>query len=400
MRACTRDDVSPAWTDLRYNHAPTGRLFGPFTFEGHRWYCLNGTSRDSYAGTVFGLSVALDFLANADQPELQTSVANDLMAMADYAYKYYGLQPRPHGMVANPLFGGNDLEGPISPLFFPQAPIQRLHLLQTARHAAAVTGNTAATRRYDLLWAHEVAVTIIPGQVMANTVFDATEPHDAYYKYQLELMSFFNVIRLEPAATTRSMLAQRAVRAVGVARRRRQRVLRSDDLRADGRGEPRDEGHHAPPRVAPLLRLPRGRGAPRHHAVRAHRPLRHRRTGAADRADRATAAGVRTEAEGRHAPESAGWWCADRGPIQGGQRVGDSAPRTRCPSVCAASPTSCGRRTRRSSPATTTCRGKGRASTSWCRTGCCATTPRSRRRRSTRYRRGWDRASSSAVVRR
>ena len=63
MRACTRDDVSPLYKDLRYNHAPTGMLYGPFDFEGHRWYCLNGTSRDSYAGTVFGLSVALDFLA-------------------------------------------------------------------------------------------------------------------------------------------------------------------------------------------------------------------------------------------------------------------------------------------------------------------------------------------------
>jgi len=206
MRACTRDDVSPKYTDLRYNHAPTGKLLGPFAFEGHSWYCLNDTSRDSYAGTVFGLSVALDFLATAEHPALRTSVANDLMALADYAYKYYGQQPRPHGKVANPLFGHNDLEGPISPLFFPQAPIQRLHLLQTARHAAKVTGNAAATRKYDALWAHEVAVTLVPGQVHLNTAFDSTQPHDAYYKYQLELMSFFNVIRLEPAAANRAML--------------------------------------------------------------------------------------------------------------------------------------------------------------------------------------------------
>jgi hypothetical protein len=206
MRACTRVDVTPEWKDLRYNHAPTGMLYGPFEFEGHRWYCLNGTSRDSYAGTVFGLSVALDFVATAENPALRRSVANDLMAMADYAYKYYGQQPRPHGTVANPVFGHNDLTGPISPLFFPQAPIQRLHLLQTARHAAGVTKNKLKKLRYDALWSHEVATTIATGQVHVNAAFDATQPHDAYYKYQLELMSWFNVIRLEPRMVNQRML--------------------------------------------------------------------------------------------------------------------------------------------------------------------------------------------------
>lgn len=206
MRACTaNDNTKPIWQRLEYNHAPTGKLLGPFAFEGKNWHCLNSTSRDSYAGTVYGLSVALDFLAK-DVPALKTSVANDLMAMADYAYKYYGLQPRPHGTVANPATGGNDLEGPISPLFFPQAPIQRLHLLQTARHAAKLTNNKVKSLKYDALWAHEVAVTLATGQVHLNSVFDATQPHDAYYKYQLELMSFFNVIRLEPARANQKLL--------------------------------------------------------------------------------------------------------------------------------------------------------------------------------------------------
>lgn len=206
MRACTRTDVTPEWKGLPYNHAPTGMLLGPFSFEGHRWHCLNSTSRDSYMGTVFGLSVALDFLATTEHRVLQKSVANDLMAMADYAYKYYGLQPRPHGRVANPAFGHNDLEGPLSPLFFPQAPIQRLHLLQTARHAAKVTGNKLKALRYDALWNHEVAATIATGQVHLNAAADAANPHDAYYKYQLELMAFFNVIRLEQNPATRSLL--------------------------------------------------------------------------------------------------------------------------------------------------------------------------------------------------
>ena len=68
MRACTPADVDPSkpWGDVRVNgHAQ--RLVGPLKWNGKDWYCVGATSRDSYAGTIHGLSVALDFLADDRQ---------------------------------------------------------------------------------------------------------------------------------------------------------------------------------------------------------------------------------------------------------------------------------------------------------------------------------------------
>jgi hypothetical protein len=198
MRTCTPEDADPPYSDLRQNFTGHPELIGPFAWDdGRDWYCVGSTSRDSYMGTLFGLGVALDFLATDENPGLRATLAHDLMALTDYAVKYLWFQPRPHGRVANPVFGHNDLTGPISPLFI-QVPIARLHLLQNARHAAAVTGDAAASQRYEVLWAEEVANTVGTGSLLAGMVIDAGEPHDAYYKYHLHLMSYFNVIRLEP----------------------------------------------------------------------------------------------------------------------------------------------------------------------------------------------------------
>jgi hypothetical protein len=198
MRACTPADVDPSkpWGDVRVNgHAQ--RLVGPLKWNGEDWYCIGATSRDSYAGTIHGLAVALDFLADGANKDLRTTLAHDLIAMTDYAVKYAWFQPRPHGEVANPVFGNNDLDGPISPLFI-QVPLHRLHLLQTARHAAKVIGDAEAAQRYNLLWEEEIANTTTSGSLDLSMLIDATRPHEAQYKYQLHLMSFFNVIRLEP----------------------------------------------------------------------------------------------------------------------------------------------------------------------------------------------------------
>jgi len=211
MRACTPSDPSPAFADVRVNYTGHYRLLGPWPWEdGREWYCLGGTSRDSYAGTIFGMSVALDQITE-DAPELRDSLARDLMAMTDYAVKYAWTQPRPHGDVANPAFGHNDLDGPVSPLFI-QVPLHRLHLVQTARRAAEVLGDAESKQRYDVLWLEEIANTVATGSLIDSMVIDAAGPHDAHYKYQLHLVSFYNVIRLEPDPVIREELT----RALGV----------------------------------------------------------------------------------------------------------------------------------------------------------------------------------------
>lgn len=202
MRTCTPEDADPAYTDIRYNYAPTPYVIGPLRWEdGRNWYCVQNTSRDSYMGTIFGLAVALDYLATEENPELRATLAHDLMAMTDYALKYLWNQPRPHGRVANPITD-NDLNGPFSPLFI-QVPLHRLHMLQTARHAANLIGHAEGKQRYEVLWLEEVANTVGTGSLLDSMVIDSMSPHNAYYKYQLHLVSFFNLIRLEPDPVVR-----------------------------------------------------------------------------------------------------------------------------------------------------------------------------------------------------
>ncbi len=211
MRTCTPEKAVSKVADLRTNFAPTGELIGPLPFDdGKNYFCIGSTSRDSYAGTIFGLSVALDFFATEENPKQRELLSGDLMAITDYALKYLWFQPRPHGTVANPVFGHNDLKGPVSPLF-QQVPGHRLNMLKTARRGAELLGDTAKLQRYDVLYQAELAVSL--WQVAGSQFVDSQTPHDAYYKFQLNLMSLFNLVRLE----TDPLVREEILRAIGVA---------------------------------------------------------------------------------------------------------------------------------------------------------------------------------------
>ena len=204
MRVCTPDEVDPAkrWADVRKNYPDNPVLFGPFPFDdGKKYWCLAATSRDTYAGTWFGLATALDMVA--DDPHVKATVAGDLLAMADYATKYLWTQPRPHGRVANVVTGGDDLHGPFSPMFA-QVPLHQLGILQVARHAAAVTGDTVRSLKYEAMYDAESAAYIASGSLIHEVITDSAQPHNAYYKFQLNLAHLFNLIRLEDNPVRRS----------------------------------------------------------------------------------------------------------------------------------------------------------------------------------------------------
>jgi len=204
MRVCTRDGVTPYYKDVRRNHDGHPGLRGPWTWtDGNKYYCVQNTSRDSYAGTYFGLSIALDFLG-AENGELRSLLAADIRAMTDYALKYLWFQPRPHGTVANPAMGDNDLNGPVSPLFH-QVALHRMNMLQTAMRAAELTGDSTGQLTYQALLKAETAAAL-PGTLMTSQLIDASNPHNDYYKFQLNLMSWFNLTRLEKDPVVRAEL--------------------------------------------------------------------------------------------------------------------------------------------------------------------------------------------------
>jgi len=204
FRACTPVDAPPP---LNVGRDPgRDRLVGPLDWEdGEQYYCLDATSRDAYAGVTFGLATAFD-LVTADDPAMRETIRHDLMAMTDYALKYLWNTPRPHGEIVVPeLFGGNDLDNFVSPLFV-YVPMARLNMLQVARHAAREAGTAEHVARYEALWAEELASQV--PVLAASMEIDAAGPHGGYYKYHLHHITGFNLVRLEQDPVLREVFAQ------------------------------------------------------------------------------------------------------------------------------------------------------------------------------------------------
>jgi hypothetical protein len=213
MRACAPD---PAKTPDGIGITPNGnkRIFGPFRWEdGVDYYCETAPSRDSYAGTLYGLLYAYD-LVGKDDPALRAQIRGDVLVLAGRLVKYGWSFPRPHGDISVPKapvsvpitgFDGHDFDNFISPAFMQQVPSARLNVAQSARHVAQ-TGTSQEKTYWDGVWAEESA-TQLPALALSMEV-DSAQPNDGYYKYNLNHLTMANTIRLESDPTTRSVMKQ------------------------------------------------------------------------------------------------------------------------------------------------------------------------------------------------
>lgn len=222
MRGCA---PAPSDTPDGIGIAPQAnkRVFGPFTWVDDgltggipdgEYYCETAPSRDSYAGTLYGLLYAYD-LVGADDAALRDQIRADVLLLATRLVKFGWSFPRPHGNVSVPKlpvgvpvtgFNGHDFDNFWSPAFMQQVPSARLNVAQSARHVAE--GGTAEQQAiWDAVWAEEVA-SQLPVYAVAMEV-DAVQPNDGYYKYNLNHLTLSNTIRLEddPVARTEMLRA-------------------------------------------------------------------------------------------------------------------------------------------------------------------------------------------------
>lgn len=236
MRACIRTTV-PEWQ--RWPEAddpdPTGmpppytanrRVFGPLDWRRPdgtiaQYYCEDGTSRDAYAGTTFGLLTAFD-LVSRDDPVMRAQIRDDIVTLMTFAFKYLWNTPRPHGRISIP-FGtnqngspckemnallrvcGHDFENFFSPLFV-ITPFARLNLAQAASHVVTEAPGRADSEKWQAVFAEEL-VTLAPFVAFAQE-FDQTQPYDSYFKHNLDHLIGFNLIRNAPNDTARTIYAQ------------------------------------------------------------------------------------------------------------------------------------------------------------------------------------------------
>jgi hypothetical protein len=215
MRACAPTDA-PWWQTWDRPHGP--RVFGPLGWEdGKQYYCEDGTSRDAYAGTTFGLLTAFD-LVSVDDPAMRKQIKEDISAMTSYTLTYAWTTPRPHGnlslvddlppeiqeLLPFDIFG-HDFENFISPLFV-YVPLARLNMALAALHVNKVAGTAQEKLIWHAVWAEEL---LTQGPILALSMeIDALQPNDAYYKFNLHHLTGYNVTRLAPDATSQLLVKQ------------------------------------------------------------------------------------------------------------------------------------------------------------------------------------------------
>ncbi len=203
MRSCALVDAPPN-ADMARN----GRVFGPWRWEDGRDYiCETAPSRDTYAGTTFGLLTAFDLVAK-DHPAMAAQIRDDILTLAGFLVKYGWTYPRPHGNVSLPPFG-HDFDNFVSPLFV-YVPMARLNMAQAARHVAAVNGSASDQTKWNAVYAEELASQ--GPSLAASMEIDSVQSNEGYYKFNLHHLTGYNLTRIESDPAVRTLYKQ----AIGV----------------------------------------------------------------------------------------------------------------------------------------------------------------------------------------
>lgn len=148
------------------------------------WVWVGNTSRDQYAGVVFGLAVAYDLVSD---PAIKSTISDLITRVIEY--------PRGHDWVIVEPDGSKNLD------FIPRSDYVSA-FLEIGRHInpGRFNGNTIEE---DILLAVNVGIPI-----QVDTAND-----DSYYKFNLDYINFYNLVRLDPnQGATDSRSAYNALR--------------------------------------------------------------------------------------------------------------------------------------------------------------------------------------------
>ena len=146
--------------------------------EPYAW--LGGTSRDQYSGVFFGLAVAYDMIGDGrTRAEIRKDVSR---------------------LLANLIANGWSVkmpDGSFSTTFL-QRPDQQLSFLQVGRHVDPKQWEIP----YQTFRAANAAQVVIPIET------ECQDPHGSYYKFNLDHINLYNLIRLEEAGPFRTLYLQ------------------------------------------------------------------------------------------------------------------------------------------------------------------------------------------------
>ena len=150
----------------------------PTTYNGQQVYWIGNTTRDQYAGVFFGLAVAYDLVPDATLRAQDSTLVTRLL---DYLIAHAWSVQMPDGPVPTTTFIGR--------------PDQQLTLLQIGRHM-----NPKYEPIYTAFAASNAAAVSAPIRT------ECQDTYGSYFKFNLDYISMFDLVRLEPAGSPFALL--------------------------------------------------------------------------------------------------------------------------------------------------------------------------------------------------
>jgi hypothetical protein len=145
----------------------------PSTYNGLAVYWIGNTSRDQYGGVFFGLATAYDMVPDA---AVRVQVRALVTRTLDYLIAHGWSVAMPDGSFSTTFMGRPD---------------QQLTLLQVGRRV-----NPAKYRAvYKAFAAANAPLVVAPIQA------ECSDTYGSYFKFNIDYISFFDLVRLEPAGS-------------------------------------------------------------------------------------------------------------------------------------------------------------------------------------------------------
>ncbi len=144
--------------------------------SGQEYYWFGNTSRDQYSGVFFGLGVAYDMVENN---EVRGEVRDLVTRLLNYLLDRNWFVIMPNGSISTTFVGHPD---------------QRLSFLQVGRRVNPT--------RFTSIYGSQRILN--SGLVSLPIAFDLLDEHSSYFKFNLDTINLYNLIRLETSSIYRA----------------------------------------------------------------------------------------------------------------------------------------------------------------------------------------------------
>jgi hypothetical protein len=144
------------------------------------YYWIGNTSRDQYSGVFFGLGVAYDMV---DDTQVRSEISSLVTRLLDFLLDHDWFVVMPDGLISTTFVGHPD---------------QRLSFL--------IVGRRVNSSRFGSIYGTERVLNYT--SVGTAIFYDLLDDHSSYFKFNLDTINLYNLIRLEGNSIFRSRYMQ------------------------------------------------------------------------------------------------------------------------------------------------------------------------------------------------